>query len=78
MPMLTQDVRQTLLARNPEFRQLFEEHSRCDIRLKQILTQVYLCSEDLVQEAVLKKLKLRLKDEMERIVERHQHDLIQS
>ena len=37
MPMLTQDVRQTLLARNPEFRQLFEEHSRCDIRLKQIL-----------------------------------------
>ena len=78
MPMMTQDVRQALLARNPEFRQLFEEHSRCDIRLQQILEQDYLCSDDLVQEAVLKKWKLRLKDQMERIVERHQHDLFQS
>lgn len=73
MPLSTQDVRQSLLTHDPEFRRLAEEHSRCESQLEQILKQTYLNSEDLIQETYLKKLKLRLKDEMELMVARHQH-----
>ncbi|HTU32527.1 MAG TPA: DUF465 domain-containing protein [Candidatus Acidoferrum sp.] len=73
MPLSTYDVRQSLLTHDPEFRRLAEEHSRCESQLEQILKQTYLNSEDLIQETYLKKLKLRLKDEMELIVSRHQH-----
>jgi uncharacterized protein YdcH (DUF465 family) len=72
MPFSTPDVRRSLLAHDPEFRRLAEEHSRCESQLEQILKQSYLNSEDLIQETYLKKLKLRLKDEMELMVARHQ------
>jgi uncharacterized protein YdcH (DUF465 family) len=72
MPTTTQDIRQSLLERDSEYRSLAEEHSRCESQLEQILKSSYLSSEDLLQEAALKKLKLRLKDQMELIVARHQ------
>ena len=72
MPVTTQDVRQFLMARDPEFRSLAEEHSRCESQLEQIVKSPYLSAEDLIQEATLKKLKLRLKDRMEFILSRHQ------
>lgn len=72
MPITTPDVRQSLWAHDPEFRRLAEEHSRCEFQLEQILKQPYLNSEDLAQEVTLKKMKLRLKDEMEQIVAHHQ------
>jgi uncharacterized protein YdcH (DUF465 family) len=73
MPITAQDTtRQSLLARDPEFRSLVEEHSRCEYQLEQILKSSYISSEDLLQEATLKKLKLRLKDRMESILARHQ------
>jgi len=71
MPNSSQDVRQSLLAQDPEFRSLAEEHSRCESQLEQILKSSYLSSEDLIQEATLKKRKLHLKDRMERLVARH-------
>jgi uncharacterized protein YdcH (DUF465 family) len=71
--MTNQEIRQSLLARDPEFRNLAEEHSRCESQLEQIVESSYLSSEDLLQEATLKKMKLRLKDQMELIVARHQH-----
>jgi uncharacterized protein YdcH (DUF465 family) len=68
----TQDARQSLLARDPEFRSLAEEHSRCESQLEQIVKSPYVSSEDLIQEATLKKLKLRLKDRMEHILAHYQ------
>jgi hypothetical protein len=72
VPITAEDIRQSLLARDPEFRSLVEEHSRCDSQLEQILTSSYINSEDLIQEAKLKKLKLHLKDRMELILLRYQ------
>ena len=72
MPVTTQDVRQFLMAKDPEFRSLVEQHSRCESQLEQIVKSPYLSAEDLVEEATLKKLKLRLKDRMEFILSRHQ------
>jgi uncharacterized protein YdcH (DUF465 family) len=72
MPSSTQEIRQSLLARDPEFRNLAEEHSRCEFQLEQIVKSSYLNSEDLLKEVELKKLKLLLRDRMELILARHQ------
>jgi uncharacterized protein len=72
MPDMTTDqLRQNLMSKDPEFRQLVNEHCECSSRLDQLLKQPYLSAEDLIQETELKKMKLRLKDQMERILARH-------
>jgi uncharacterized protein YdcH (DUF465 family) len=73
MPTSTQEIRQSLLEKDAEFRNLAIEHSRCESQLEQIVKSSYLNSEDLVKEVELKKLKLRLRDRMEMILARHQH-----
>jgi uncharacterized protein YdcH (DUF465 family) len=68
MPATTNDVRQLLLETNQEYRRLAEEHLRCESLLEKLITQTYWKQEDLEQEVVLKKTKLRLKDQMEMLV----------
>jgi len=76
MPTSTEDIRRSLLAHDPQFRQLAEEHSRCETELEQIHNEQYLNTENLVQEITLKKMKLHLKDQMELMVARHQQQLV--
>jgi uncharacterized protein len=68
---IAEEIRQSLFASDSEFRRLAEEHSRCESQLEQLLNSAYVSSEDLLREATLKKLKLRLKDQMESIVARY-------
>jgi len=76
MALTSQDIRQSLLANDPEFRKLAEEHSRCESQLDQILESSHLNSEDLVRETALKKLKLRLKDRMELILAQRRQEML--
>jgi uncharacterized protein YdcH (DUF465 family) len=77
MPVTTHEIRQFLLEKDVEFKRLAEEHSRCESQLEQLLKQSYMSAEDLTLETVLKKLKLRLKDQMEiMIARRQQSDLM--
>jgi uncharacterized protein len=62
--MATQ-VRDQLLASNEVFRKLAEEHSQYSQRLDSLITKKYLSEEEKLEEVRLKKLKLRLKDQME-------------
>jgi uncharacterized protein YdcH (DUF465 family) len=62
--MATQ-VRDQLLASNDVFRKLAEEHSQYSVRLDALVTKKYLSEEEKLEEVRLKKLKLRLKDQME-------------
>jgi uncharacterized protein len=62
--MATQ-VRDQLLASNEVFRKLVEEHSQYSQRLDALVTRKYLSEEEKLEEVRLKKLKLRLKDQME-------------
>jgi uncharacterized protein len=62
--MATQ-VRDQLLASNESFRKLLEEHSQYSQRLETLITQKYLSEDEKLEEVRLKKLKLRLKDQME-------------
>lgn len=71
MPNSHEEIRQSLLAHDTEFRSLAEEHSRCESQLEQILNSSYLSSDDLLQETALKKRKLHLKDRMEWMVAHH-------
>lgn len=76
MALTSHDIRQSLLATDPEFQKLAEEHSRCETQLDQILKSSYLSSEDLIRETALKKLKLRLKDRMELILAQRRQELL--
>lgn len=67
MPILPGDIREQLMASNPEFQKLAQELTNYETRLQQIVTSPFLNSEDLIQESELKKLKLRVKDQMEQI-----------
>jgi uncharacterized protein YdcH (DUF465 family) len=74
MPTLTQEIREQLLTYDQEFQKLVQLHSEYDSKLRQLKQSSYLNLEDLQQEATLKKLKLRVKDAMERhIAQRLQH-----
>jgi uncharacterized protein YdcH (DUF465 family) len=74
MPITPYDIRQVLLENDQEFRKLAEEHSRCESQLEQLVSQSYWNVEDLALEVSLKKIKLRLKDQMEIIVARHRQN----
>jgi uncharacterized protein YdcH (DUF465 family) len=60
-------VRDLLLANNDEFRRLSQEHQQYSQRLDSLINKRYLSEDEKVEEVRLKKLKLRLKDEMERL-----------
>lgn len=75
MPILPQEIRAHLMESNPEFRRLATEHSRYEIELERLTQQTYVNAEDLILRAELKKQKLRVKDEMERLVALHQREL---
>ncbi len=60
-------VRDQLLATSEEFRQLVQEHATYAQRLDSLTTKKYLSEEEKLEEIRLKKLKLRLKDQMEQL-----------
>ncbi len=60
-------VRDHLLASNDEFRRLAQEHTQYSQRLESLLQKRFLSDDEKLEEVRLKKLKLRLKDQMERI-----------
>ena len=60
-------VRDLLLASNEEFRRLSQEHQQYSQRLDSLTSKRYLSEDEKVEEVRLKKLKLRLKDEMQRL-----------
>ena len=71
--MATQ-LRDQLLAHNEEFRKLTHEHQQYSQRLDSLINKRYLSEDEKLEEVRLKKLKLRLKDEMERIEQQYRRD----
>ncbi len=75
--MASAELRAQLLEGNDEFRRLAQEHAQYSQRLDSLINKRYLSEEEKIEEVRLKKLKLRLKDEMERIEQqyRSQHQV---
>jgi uncharacterized protein YdcH (DUF465 family) len=63
-------VREQLIASSEEFRQLVAAHLNYSQRLDSLLSKKYLSDEEKIEEVRLKKLKLRVKDEMEQFSSR--------
>lgn len=71
MPITPRDIHEQLLASNPEFQRLVQEHSRYEAQIEQLSKSSFHNVEELIQEAELKKLRLRVKDEMEQLIARN-------
>jgi uncharacterized protein YdcH (DUF465 family) len=57
-----------LIARNPEFKALVEEHRQLDEKLKELDRKVYLLPDEEVERKQLQKLKLARKDKIAQIL----------
>ena len=63
-------IREQLMASSPEFQFLREEHARLSSQLEQLTSKHFLTDQEQVEEVRLKKLKLRIKDQMEMLVQK--------
>ena len=72
---ITQDqLKAHLMETDPQFRRLAEEHCDYKKQLQELAERAYLSPEQQLAETRIKKLKLRLKDQMQEIMDRYRND----
>ena len=64
-----------LLTSHDEFRKLAQEHTQHSERLESLTQKRYLTEDEKLEEVRLKKLKLRLKDQMESIEKQYRTEV---
>ena len=67
------DIRRYLLESSEEFSKLSRQHSDYDEKLLNLLRKNSLSEEEKLEEVNLKKLKLRVKDQMEEMIQAHRN-----
>jgi uncharacterized protein len=67
--------RDHLLSSHDEFRKLAQEHTQYSTRLDSLTQKRYLSEDEKLEEVRLKKLKLRLKDQMESIERQYRRQI---
>ena len=73
MDITTADLlKEELMNRDPEFRELAREHSKYEERLSELTALTYPSDEEQLEEVTLKKKKLALKDQMYALIMQHQ------
>ena len=71
MTTTLQELKDRLMATDEEFSRPAREHSSFEGQLAQLSNRPYLTDTEKIEEIKLKKLKLSLKDQMEKILQRH-------
>ena len=73
MDITTADLlKEELMSRDPEFRELAREHTRYEERLRELTALAYPSDEEQLEEVTLKKKKLALKDQMYSLIMQHE------
>jgi uncharacterized protein YdcH (DUF465 family) len=65
-----------LLNTNDDFRSLCEQHAHYKRQLQEIESKAHVTEADEIEEQRIKKLKLRLKDQMNAIMAQHRHTAV--
>lgn len=68
----TDSLKEELMNRDPEFRELAKEHTRYEQRLSELSALAHPSDEEQLEEITLKKKKLALKDQMYSIILQYQ------
>ncbi|MCC7173944.1 MAG: YdcH family protein [Bryobacterales bacterium] len=71
MGIAQDELKAHLMESNEEFRRLAQLHSEHSKRIEELSSRSYVSAEDQLEEVRLKKMKLRLKDQMEAIMSRY-------
>jgi uncharacterized protein YdcH (DUF465 family) len=71
MPNDFEELKRQLLQSDEEYRQLATRHHDLDEKIHNLTDRPYLTQPEQLEEVRLKKVKLRLKDQMENILRRH-------
>lgn len=66
--MSEERIKEILLKSNEAFRKIHREHQQCEQSLERLRSRSFLTEEECLEEKMLKKKKLRLKDEMHRMI----------
>ena len=76
MEQIQDELKAHLMATSEEFRQLVAKHAEYKRQVEAIEAKPRLTPEDEVEESRIKKLKLRLKDQMNQFMARHKTELM--
>ena len=68
----TDSLKEELISRDPEFRELAREHHKYEERLSELSALTYPSDEEQLEEITLKKKKLAIKDQMYSIMLQYQ------
>lgn len=74
MALNPDELKAHLMATDEEFQRLATQHCQYKKQLEALSSRPYLTPEEQVEETRLKKLKLRLKDQMQEIMDRYRHE----
>ena len=76
MEQATTELKAHLMATSEEFRQLAAQHAEFERQLDAIEAKPHVTPEDEVEEHRIKKLKLRVKDQMNEIMARYKAEKV--
>ncbi|MGA2328549.1 MAG: YdcH family protein [Bryobacteraceae bacterium] len=74
MPLTPEELKAHLMETDEGFRLLAKQHCEYKKQLEALSSRPYLSPEEQLEETRIKKLKLRLKDQMQEIMDRYRRE----
>jgi uncharacterized protein YdcH (DUF465 family) len=76
MQLNPDELRAHLMETDEEFQRLATQHCQYKKQLEALASRPHLTLEEQVEETRIKKLKLKLKDQMQEIIDRYRHERV--
>jgi uncharacterized protein len=71
MQLTQEELKAYLMETDEQFKRLSVQHSEFKRQLEELHSRAHLSEQDLLEEVRIKKLKLRLKDQMQEMMDRY-------